>query len=392
MIKMANNTLLSRDAFHEQLISYRRELHMYPETSMKEYETTKKIIKWLEKENIRILNLGLDVGVVAEIKGNHQGPTIALRADIDALPIEEKTNLSYSSKVKNTMHACGHDFHTVSMIGAANLLNQRKDELYGNVRIIFQPGEEIAVGAKHVIKAGALDTVVAIFGMHNKPNLPVGTIGVREGALMASVDRFKIEIIGIGGHAGIPNNAVDPVLVAGQLISALQSIVSRNLSAFDNAVVSITKVEAGSTWNVIPDNAVLEGTVRIFQKEAREKIPQLMKRIVEGIASSFGAKGILKWYPSVSSVYNSAIFTDVVKESVLQLGYEIVEGEQSPAGEDFAHYQEQVPGYFVWMGVDGKYEWHHPSFTINEDALIVASNYFSTLSINVLKQISKKNR
>ncbi len=380
---------IQTETLHKQLISYRRDLHMYPEISMKEYETTKKIKAWLEKENIEILDLGLEVGVVAEIKGNHPGPTIALRADIDALPIEEKTDLPFSSKIKNAMHACGHDFHTVSMIGTAILLNERKDELHGNVRFIFQPGEEIALGAKYVLKAGALENVEAIFGMHNKPDLPVGTIGVREGSLMAAVDRFKIEITGVGGHAGIPNNAIDPIVISGQLISALQSIVSRNLSAFDNAVISVTKIEAGNTWNVIPDSAVLEGTVRVFQKEAREKIPQLMKRIVEGIASSFGAKGVLKWYPSVSTVDNSPIFTDIVKETGLQLGYEIVEAEQSPAGEDFAYYQELIPGYFVWMGVDGTHEWHHPSFTINEDALIVASNYFATLSLNALKQLNK---
>lgn len=377
------------DALLKQLIAYRRELHMYPEISMKEYETTKKIKSWLEKENISILDFNLEIGAVAEIKGNHPGPTIALRADIDALPIEEKTNFPFSSKIKNTMHACGHDFHTASMLGAAILLNERKDSLHGNVRFIFQPGEETAVGAKYVVQSGALEKVEAIFGMHNKPDLPVGTIGVREGALMAAVDRFKIEIHGIGGHAGIPNNAIDPVFISGQLITALQSIVSRHLSAFDNAVISITKVEAGNTWNVIPDEAVLEGTVRVFQKEAREKIPQLMKKIIEGIASSFGAKGILKWYPSVSTVDNSPLFTEVVKQSGLQLGYEVVEAEQSPAGEDFAHYQELIPGFFVWMGSDGDHEWHHPSFNINEDALFVAANFFSTLAINVLQQLKK---
>lgn len=375
------------DALHKQLISYRRELHMYPEISMKEYETTKKIKAWLEKEKIPILDFGLEVGVVAEIKGDHSGPTIALRADIDALPIEEKTNFPFSSKIKNTMHACGHDFHTASMIGAAILLNQRKSELKGNVRFIFQPGEESAVGAKYVVEKGVLENVEAIFGMHNKPNLPVGTIGVREGALMAAVEGFKIEIHGVGGHAGIPNNTIDPVFISGQLITALQSIVSRNLSPFDNAVISITKVEAGHTWNVIPDKAILEGTVRVFQKEAQKKIRQRMEKIIEGIASSFGAKSILKWYPSVSPVDNSPIFTEVVKDAALQLGYEIVTAEQSPAGEDFAYYQEQIPGFFVWMGVDGDYEWHHPSFTINEDALIVAANYFSTLAINVLRQL-----
>lgn len=388
---MKKSGLTEHDSLLKQLIEYRRELHMYPEISMKEYETTKRIKRWLEEEEIKILDAGLEVGAIAEIKGEEEGPTIALRSDIDALPIGERTNLPYASKIKNVMHACGHDFHTASMIGAAILLQRRKKELKGTVRVIFQPGEEIAEGAKQIIKAGGLDGVSAIFGMHNKPDLPVGTVGVREGALMAAVDRFKIEIYGVGGHAGIPNNTIDAVVVAGQLISALQTIVSRNLSAFDNAVVSITKLEAGNTWNVIADHAILEGTVRVFQKEARGKIPQLMKQITEGIVSAFGATSKFNWYPSVTCVDNSPLFTEIVKRTGEELGYAVVEAEQSPAGEDFAYYQELIPGYFVWIGVDGQHDWHHPSFTLNEEALLVAANYFSNLSVNVLNHLSKSN-
>lgn len=387
---MMKRGLLDTDLLLNRLINYRRELHMYPEISMKEFETTKRIKSWLEEENIEILDLGLEVGVVAEIKGKQEGPTIALRADIDALPINEKTDLPYTSKIDHVMHACGHDFHTASILGAAILLHQRREELKGTVRIIFQPGEEIAAGAKQIINAGGMNGVKAIFGMHNKPDLPVGAIGVRQGSLMAAVDRFKIEINGVGGHAGIPHNTIDSIIVAGQLITALQTVVSRNLSAFDNAVVSITKVEAGNAWNVISDEAILEGTVRVFQKEAREKIPQFMKRIVEGIASSFGATAKFKWYPSVPCVDNSPLFTEIVKRTGEELGFNIVEAEQSPAGEDFAYYQEIVPGFFVWIGVDGKYDWHHPSFTLKEEALLVAAKYFSNLSINVLNQLANK--
>ncbi|MER2106706.1 MAG: amidohydrolase [Solibacillus sp.] len=380
---------VQQDTLLQQLVTYRRALHEHPELSMKEYETTAKIKNWLTEADITILDYGLEVGVIAEVVGDKPGPTIALRADIDALPIIEQTDLSFASKINGVMHACGHDFHTASIIGAALLLQQRKSELKGAVRFIFQPAEEIAEGAKYVEQAGALEGVEAIFGMHNKPDLAVGTIGVREGALMASVDRFKIEINGVGGHAGIPNNSIDPIVVAGQVITALQTIVSRNLKAFDNAVISITKVHAGTAWNVIPEKAVLEGTVRIFQKDVREKVPQRMKEISEGIASSFGATAIFKWYPSVSSVNNSPLFTAVIAETANDLGLQVVNAEQSPAGEDFAYYQEKVPGYFVWMGVDGPQEWHHPSFTLDEEALLVSANYFSALSVNVLKQLVK---
>ncbi|KAA9028631.1 amidohydrolase [Niallia endozanthoxylica] len=373
----------------EKLITYRRELHEHPELSMKEYETTKRIRKWLEEAEIPVLDYQLEVGVVAEITGNQPGPIIALRADIDALPIKEETFLPFASKNEGVMHACGHDFHTASIIGAAILLQERRNELKGKVRIIFQPAEEISQGAVLIEKAGVLDGVEAIFGMHNKPDLPVGTIGVREGALMASVDRFEIEITGVGGHAGIPNNTIDPIVITGQIISALQTIVSRNLSSFHNAVISITQVHAGTTWNVIPEKAELEGTVRTFQNEARQIIPELMKRTAEGIASAYGARADFHWYPYMPVVDNSPMFTKVASETARKLGYEVVEAVQSQAGEDFAFYQTKLPGFFVWMGVDGSKEWHHPAFHLKEEALQVATDYFTNLTINVLDQWEK---
>ncbi|MDM5335203.1 amidohydrolase [Ureibacillus composti] len=376
------------DSLAEKLVAYRRELHEYPELSMHEVETTKRIRQWLTEAGITILEYPLEVGVVAEVVGEKSGPTIAIRADIDALPIKEESGVPFSSKNDGVMHACGHDFHTTSIIGSAILLQQRRAELKGTVRFIFQPAEEIAQGALYVVNAGVLDGVKAIFGMHNKPDLPVGTIGIKEGSLMASVDRFEIEIEGIGGHAGIPNNTIDPIIVAGQIITALQTIVSRNLSAFDNVVVSITQIHSGTTWNVIPERAVLEGTVRTFQNEAREKVPELMKRTVEGIASSLGAKAEFRWYSYIPVVDNDASFVTVTKETALELGYDVVVAEKSPAGEDFAYYQTKIPGFFVWVGVDGPKEWHHPQYKLNEDALIVAANYFSTLAVNVLNQES----
>ena len=370
----------------EKLVSYRRELHENPELSLKEFETTKRIRRWLEDAGITILNYPLEVGIIAEVKGDLPGPTIALRADIDALPIVEQTDVPFVSKNEGVMHACGHDFHTSSIIGSAILLQERKAELKGTVRIIFQPAEEIAQGAKLIGEAGALEGVEAIFGMHNKPDLPVGTIGLRDGALMASVDRFEIDIIGVGGHAGIPNNSIDPVVIASQVVLGLQTIVSRNLSAFDNVVISVTRLQAGNTWNVIPEKAELEGTVRTFQTEARELIPSLMQRTAEGIASAFGAKADFRWFSYIPVVENDSRFNKVASETAEELGFRIVEAEKSPAGEDFAFYQTTIPGYFVWMGVDGPQEWHHPSFDLQEDALLVASKYFAALSVKVLNE------
>lgn len=374
------------DALNKRLINMRRDLHEHPELSFEEFETTKKIRRWLEEENIEILDVPqLETGVIAEIKGHADGPVIAVRADIDALPIHEQTNLPFASKTDGTMHACGHDFHTASIIGTAILLNKRKDELKGTVRFIFQPAEEIAVGARKVIEAGVLDGVSAIFGMHNKPDLPVGTIGLKEGPLMASVDRFELVIKGKGGHAGIPNNSIDPIAAAGQIVSGLQSVVSRNISSLQNAVVSITRIQGGSSWNVIPDQAEMEGTVRTFQKEAREAVPEHMKRIAEGIAAGYGAQAEFRWFPYLPSVMNDDQFLNAASEAAARLGYQTVPAEQSPGGEDFALYQEKIPGFFVWMGTNGTEEWHHPAFTLDEEALQVAARYFAELAVTVLE-------
>ncbi|MDV4151129.1 M20 peptidase aminoacylase family protein [Clostridium sp. AL.422] len=368
----------------DKLIKYRRELHENPELSMKEYETTKRIRQWLKDENIKIIDLPLEVGIVAEIEGGNPGPIIALRADIDALPIIEETGLDFSSKNHGVMHACGHDFHTSAILGAAILIKEYKEQLHGKVRIIFQPAEENAKGAKFILDSGALDNVEAIFGMHNKPDLPIGTIGIRSGALMASVDRFEIDVIGVGGHAGIPERCIDPIIVASEIVLGLQTIVSRSLSPFNNAVISITQFNSGNTWNVIPEKAGLEGTVRTFQNEVRKIIPDLMKRKVEGIAKSYGAKINFRWYPYLPGVENDEKFTEAVTEAAIELGYKVELAKQSTGGEDFALYQSEIPGFFIWMGVEGTHEWHHPSYNLNEEALIIAAKYFSNLVIKVL--------
>lgn len=248
----------------QQLIFIRRELHQYPELSMEEFQTTRLIRGWLSEAGLSFMDLDLPVGVVAEVAGEKPGPTIALRADIDALPVTEETGLPFASRVPGKMHACGHDFHTAAMIGAAILLQRHAAHLKGRVRFLFQPGEERAEGARVLIEAGALNGVSGILGMHNKPDLPVGTVGIRVGPLMASADRFEIRVKGRGGHGAIPERAVDPIVAASAVVTGLQTVVSRNISPLESAVVSVCRIQAGTTWNVIPDDAVLEGTVRTF--------------------------------------------------------------------------------------------------------------------------------
>jgi amidohydrolase len=371
-----------------QLVTVRRELHQHPELSMEEYETTRRIRAWLEEAGLKLLDLSLPTGVIAEVEGSAPGPTVALRADIDALPVTEETGLPFASLEPGKMHACGHDFHTASMIGAAILLHRNRESLRGRVRIIFQPAEETAVGARAIIEAGALDGVDAILGMHNKPELPVGTVGIREGALMASVDRFEIRVTGKGGHGAIPDAATDPIVAASSIVTALQTVVSRNLSPLDNAVVSVCRFQAGATWNVIPDYAELEGTVRTFQAEARKKIPERIRQLAENIAAGYGATAELRWTAGLPAVNNEASMAKLMKKAAEELGLEVVEAKPTTAGEDFSLYQERVPGCFIWMGTGGTEEWHHPRFTLNEDALPISAALFAHAARLALDSLS----
>lgn len=372
----------------ETLISIRRNLHEHPELSYEEFETTKAIKNWLEEKNITIINSSLETGVIAEISGNNSGPLIAIRADIDALPIQEETNLPYASKIHGKMHACGHDFHTASIIGAAYLLKEKESSLNGTVRFIFQPAEESSNGACKVIEVGHLHGVQAIFGMHNKPDLPVGTIGIKDGPLMAGVDRFEIEIHGVGTHAAVPDAGVDPIVASSQIVMALQTIVSRNISSSHNAVVSVTNIHSGNTWNVIPEKATLEGTVRTFQAETREKIPALMKRIIQGVSDALGVKTEFRFYPGPPAVHNDTSLTNLSTQVAEKMNLNIISPTPLMAGEDFSFYQQEIPGSFVFMGTSGTHEWHHPAFTVDERALPISAEFFALLAEKALKQFA----
>ncbi|MEW9701359.1 amidohydrolase [Paenibacillus sp. SI8] len=383
------------DALSPVLIEIRRELHRRPELSMEEFETTRRIQETLRAEGIRELPLSLPVGVLAEVRGTAggdaaggEGLIVALRADIDALPVTEETGLPFASEIAGRMHACGHDFHTASILGAAILLQRNAHLFRGTVRLLFQPAEEKGTGAKTMIAAGALDGVQTIFGMHNKPELPVGTIGLSPGPLMAAVDGFKIRVKGKGGHAAIPDAAIDPIVAASALVGGIQTAISRSISPFDHAVVSVCSFHAGTTWNVIPDEAVLDGTVRTFTPEVRAKMPELLKRLAEGIAAGYGAEVKLNWFSGIPTVNNDPAAVQVFQESAEALGLTIIPARLSTGGEDFAHYQEKVPGAFIWMGTSGTEEWHHPKFTLNEEAIAPSSALFALTAIAGLEKLA----
>lgn len=376
-------------ALEKQLIAWRRELHQYPELSNQEFATTERITAWLTAAGIRIVPLGLKTGVVAEI-GPQQGPVVALRGDIDALPIEEASGVPFSSQHPGVMHACGHDFHTSVILGAAHLLKAREDQLPGRVRLFFQPAEERFGGASQLIKAGALDNVDVIFGLHNAPELPAGTFSTRGGAFYANVDRFQIKITGKGAHAAHPEEGIDSIVTASHIVTALQTVVSRNVSAQEAAVVSVTRIEGGNTWNVLPQTVELEGTVRTYNTEIREQIPQRIRKVITGVAEALGAEAELHWFGGPPAVVNTPRWADFSLEAAAEFGYNTEVAVPQMGGEDFAFYLHHVPGAFVSIGSASEFGLHHPQFNPDESAIYPAANYFQQLAEKTLRELTQK--
>lgn len=372
--------------FLKKLIDDRHFLHMNPELSGEEIATAEFIKEKLKEHNIKIIETNLKNGVVAEIGQGDK--VVALRADIDALPIEEESGVVYHSKVKGKMHACGHDFHTISLIGAAILLKENEDELKGRVRLIFQPEEEINSGAVKMIEENVLEGVSCIIGFHNKPDIPVGFIGIKEGPLMAGVEQFEVEIRGVGTHAAAPHNGNDPIVTASQIITGLQSIVSRHISPLETAVVSVTKIEAGKTWNIIPDRVKLEGTIRTFSEKVREETKKLFEQIIKNYSAAVNQEAEIKWISDGSPVDNNEKMAEILKKEISKFA-KVIAPEIMMGGDDFARYQEKVPGLYAFIGTGCPYEWHHPSFLIDDKALPYAINYFITGSKAMLETNDK---
>lgn len=377
---------MERKALEQKLTSFFEELHMHPELSYEEYETTERIKRELAAAGIEILQIPLKTGVTAIVRSAKPGKTYGLRCDIDALPIEEETDLPYKSKTPGKMHACGHDFHTAAVFGAALLLQERKEELQGTVKILFQPAEESSHGAETVLETGVLSDVTAIFGLHTAAYLPVGTLGIRAGSVMAAVDRFELNITGTGCHGGHPDEGVDTILVAASVIQAFQSIVGRNLNPFHTGVVSVTRINGGNTWNVIPDKVELEGTVRSMEKDDRIFIERRMREIAEHTAAAYGANAELLWYPGPPATVNEKAWSAFAQKVAEESGFEVVPQRNSTGGEDFAFYLEKIPGCFINVGTGVGYPNHHPKFYADEAALTPAAEYLEKLLVEALRQ------
>jgi len=361
-------------------------LHQHPELGFKEYETTAYIKNRLENMGIEIQDIGLETGVVGLLKGREEGPCIALRADIDALAVIEESSSMIHSLNPGMMHACGHDTHISSLLGAARILIELKDEICGSVKFFFQPAEEINGGAKKMRNLNCLENpkVDAIFGIHNSPEIPLGTVAVKNGPIMASVDRIIIKIKGKGGHGGIPQRNVDPIVASAAVIQGIQTVVSRNVSPIDSAVVSICTVRAGEgdTYNVTPDEVTMIGTVRAYTPETQALVEQRLKDIVQNTSLAYGCTGSLDYIYEIAVTKNNEKLYQIAQNAVKAVGAEPVDPMPSTGGEDFSEFMKAVPGFFYWLGTrneeeDCVYSWHSPHFKADVKCLKIGAGTYA---------------
>ncbi|MFT5919746.1 MAG: amidohydrolase [Granulosicoccus sp.] len=383
-------------ANHENVVGIRHHLHAHPELSFKEFETSKFVAKELERVGVEFETGYVETGIVALIKGrNPESKITALRADLDALPINELNDKPYKSKNEGVMHACGHDVHTASLLGAANILNQVKDDFEGTVKLIFQPGEErLPGGASLMIKEGALEnpTPTSIIGQHVYPQLEAGKVGMRPGMYMASADEIHVTVRGKGGHAALPHNCIDPVVITAHIIVALQQVISRRTKPGNPSVLTFGRVIADGATNIIPDEVTLQGTFRAMDEEWRLEAHRILKKMAEQMAEAMGGScdfEVRMGYPCV--INDEALTNHSFAAAEDYMGKEnVVLLEPRMTGEDFSYYSQMMPGCFYRLGTGNKEMGitsgvHMPTFDIDESALEIGSGLMAWLAVSALK-------
>lgn len=372
----------------DQLITDRRRFHQHPELAYRETFTARTVAERLATNGYEVRTGVGRTGVVGLLRSTQQAPgatsesapTLLYRADMDALPIREENDVEYRSQNEGVMHACGHDAHVAIALAVAKQIVSEKDKLQGNLKFAFQPAEEGGNGALAMIEQGVLEDprVTAAVGLHAWNNLPIGKVGVYAGALMAAVDEFELVIHGVGGHGAMPQQTVDAIVTAAQVITALQTIVSRNVSPLDSAVVTVGKINAGTAFNVIAETATIRGTVRTFSKETHAKIPEMVERVIRGVCESMGAGYKLDYIRQSSPLVNNAEMCELVAECAAEVvGAENVirdESVRTMGGEDMAYFLERVPGCYFFLGTRNEargliHPHHSPRFDIDESAL-----------------------
>lgn len=369
-----NNEFIKKEcknAFTE-IVKIRRELHSFPEIGNREFRTTEVIMNCLDRWKVEY-ERPLETGVVAKIEGREKGKVVALRADIDALPVNEKTELPFSSQNEGMMHACGHDIHTAVLLGTAKILSENKDKFCGEVRLIFEPDEELLGGAERLIEKGAMEKVSAVFGLHVRPELPKGHVQVKHGISYAAADVFEVDVMGKSVHGAEPHKGVDALVIAAQIVTALQTVVSRNFSPVESALISVCTFNAGTVCNQIAGKATFGGIMRSFGNQSREKLKALLTRTAKGIAEGMGAECEVRIRESFSGIINDNEMTDFVKKCAEDiLGEENVSVADAPlmTSEDFGFYLDRAPGSFYHVGCECDYPLHSDKFNPDEAAIL----------------------
>lgn len=382
------------DEVFDEILAFRRDIHKYPELSNDEKETSKKIIKILKGNNIDDLKLNsLNYGIIGQVNSYENKKTLLLRADMDGLPLMEETNLPYSSQNSHIMHACGHDFHSSILLGVIIILNKLKEKLNGNVRFMFQHAEENSPigGSKEMISLGVLEDVDEAYAMHVL-GIPLGKIEICPEVATAKSDRFKIKISGKSCHGSLPNEGKDPIIVAGNIIASIQTIISRNLSYSEKAVISIGKIYGGDRYNIIANNVIMEGTVRTFGDKINNIVKVKLKEIIEYISKAYGCIGELEYTDGYVSVYNDISLSNDIKnilENTLEKENVIINTIPTSIGEDFSYISRKVPSVFMWIGGEseknkGLCKLHSSKFIADERILKIGMKSLINVVVNRL--------
>jgi hippurate hydrolase len=378
-----------RESFGEDIVALRREIHREPELGFETEKTAEKVLTALDGLPLEIESGVAENGVVATLEGEGDGPIVALRADMDALPIHEETGLPFASGVDGKMHACGHDGHTSMLVGAARALSQDhlRERLNGSVKFVFQPAEEGGGGGRVMVEEGVAEGVSSIFALHLWPGLPFGTVATKAGPIMAAADRFEMTIKGTGGHGAMPHLAADAVAIAAQVVTVLQTVVSREVNPVEPAVLTVGEIEAGFAFNIIPETARLGGTVRTLDADLRKRMPERIEELAQGVARGMRGDAEVDYHFSYPVTRNDADASRLAlgvagelfsEENTVDLAY------PSMGGEDFAFFLEKVPGAFIWLGVGDVSGLHTPQFAFDEEVLPQGSALLAALALESL--------
>lgn len=383
-------------ALAPELQSIKNDIHLHPELSFQEVRTTKIIQDQLLAMGLHLVDLGMETGAVAVLFGGQEGPTVALRADIDAIEQQEPADNGVVSEEPGKMHACGHDFHTTCLLGAAKILSERKEEIAGNVVFVFQPAEEITQGAQAMLDHGLWDKLPVpkperIFALHTRPELPVGDIAAMEGPVMAGKSHFTITLHGKSGHGGSPHKCTDVIVAAAGVVNALQTVVSRNTDPLESVVCSVLSIHAGTPDNFVPDVLTMTGSIRAHGSQAHRHAEQRLQELTVGVSEAYGCTAQVEFHPGVPATVNSPEMTKIARRAAAAVVGEdhVVSPNPDMGSEDFAVFGQEVPAFFYWLGTGfpGQHNpcWHNEHFRTDDEALPLGAALLAQSALEGLK-------